>query len=125
MRLFDNIAASDSAFVEGRRLPRITVRPKGVVPPQQPGNASQTPADASDETENVPPVRTAGLFDDIVPLAPQATGPVAGLTETQIPQMDPMTGMPMPAPQLAPRSPGLPLRPETRAPLKTPTADLP
>jgi hypothetical protein len=43
-------------------------------------------------------------------------------TESDIPYYDPLNGVPMWAP-LAPRSPGLPLRPETRAPLKTPTAD--
>jgi hypothetical protein len=96
-----------------------------IVPPAGPGSTLRFPADASKETDSPPLARTAGLFDHIVPPAPQATGPVAALTEAQIPQLDPMTGMPMPAPPLVPQSPGLPVRPETRAPLKAPTADWP
>jgi hypothetical protein len=57
------------------------VRPKGVDPPPEPGSASQTPADASDETENAPLVRTGGLFDDIVApadaAAPSAETPLS------------------------------------------------
>jgi hypothetical protein len=181
MRYFDDIAPPDSAFVEGRWLPRITVRPKGVEPspepgnaqasadasngtdnalpartggffddivPPRPGHASRAPADASGETDNTPPART-GLFDDIVPpvdaaasnpprqngiperkvpLSPQATGSIAAPTEGDIPYYDPMTGIPMSAPQLPPHFPGLPVRPETQAPLNTPPSgwhDLP
>jgi hypothetical protein len=68
MSLLDAIVPPDTAFVEGRRLPHITVRPKRVEPPPGPGHASLSPVDASDWTENAPPART-GLFDDIVPPA--------------------------------------------------------
>src|SRR5207253_4171462 len=64
MGLFDAIVPPDTASPEWQRLPRITVRPKWVEPPPGPGNA-----DASDETENTPPARSGGLFDDIVPPA--------------------------------------------------------
>jgi hypothetical protein len=50
-------------------VPRITVRPKGVEPPEF-GNA-QAPADASDATNDAAPART-GLFDDIVSPAARA-----------------------------------------------------
>ena len=96
-----------------------------IVPPAGFGNAPQFAADASNETDNSLPARTAGLFDDIVPLSPQATGSIAARTEGDIPYYDPMTGMPMPAPQLPPQSPGLPVRPETQAPLNTPPSGWP
>ena len=99
-----------------------------IVPAAGPGSALRFPADASKETDNAPSARTAGLFDDIVPPARQATGPVAATTEGYSPYYDPMTGIPMTAPRLAPSPPGLPLRPETQAPLNTPSSswsDLP
>jgi hypothetical protein len=68
MSLLNAIVPPDTAFVEGRRLPHITVRPKGIEPPPGPGHASLSPADASDWTDNAPPART-DLFDDIVPPA--------------------------------------------------------
>src|SRR6266568_1333319 len=72
MGYFDDIVPPDSAssyFPTPPGVPRITVRPKGVEPPLGPGNA-QTSADASDETDNAPPARSGGLFDDIVPPRP-------------------------------------------------------
>jgi hypothetical protein len=51
----------------------------------------------------------------------------AGPTDNRA-QSGALTGVPMPAPQLAPQSPGLPVRPETQAPLNTPPSgwrDLP
>jgi hypothetical protein len=68
-----------------------------VVPSAGAGSTPRFPADASKETDDAPQARNDGLFDDIVPPAPQATGPVAALNEAEIPQIDPMTGMPMPA----------------------------
>jgi HNH/ENDO VII superfamily nuclease len=65
MAPLDAIAPPDIASGDGYRLPRITVRPKGVEPP--PENAPPTFADASDRTGNAPSA-PLGLFDDIVPL---------------------------------------------------------
>jgi hypothetical protein len=99
-----------------------------IVPPAGAGSTPRFPADASKETGDAPRARNDGLFDDIVPLSRQATGPVAESTEGGSPYYDSMTGMPMPAPRLAPQSPGLPVRPETQAPLNTPSpnwSDLP
>jgi hypothetical protein len=48
---------------------------------------------------------------------------VAAPTESDIPYYDSMTGIPMTAPRIAPSSPGLPVRPETRAPLNTPSSN--
>jgi hypothetical protein len=56
-----------------------------------------------------------------VPLAPEQQQPSA----LQPPSVDPFTGMPMPVPQIAPAAPGLPIRPETQAPLATPSAEWP
>jgi hypothetical protein len=72
MGLFDDIVPPDSApsyVATPTGVPRITVRPQGVEPPPGPGNASQAPADAPDGTDNAPPARSGGLFDDIVPPA--------------------------------------------------------
>jgi hypothetical protein len=67
MGFFDDILPPDAAssyVATPRVVPRITVRPKGVEPPPGFGNA-QTPADASDATDNAAPAHT-GLFDNIV-----------------------------------------------------------
>ena len=80
MALLDAIVPRDSAssyVTTPPGVPRITVRPsfetrpsgapqdEGVEPPPAPENAAPTFSDASDETDNAPPVRI-GLFDDIV-----------------------------------------------------------
>jgi hypothetical protein len=90
MGLFDAIVPPDIASPVGYRLPRITVRPKGVEPPPGPGNASPTPVDASDERDNAPPARSGGLFDDIVPPpergdAPQTPADASDGTENAAP----------------------------------------
>ena len=84
MGLFDDIVPPDTAssyVATPPGVPRITVRPKWVEPPPGPGYA-----DASDETENTPPARSGGLFDDIVPpagpgFAVTASDAVRDLTE--------------------------------------------
>ena len=72
MGSFDNIASPDRAssyVATPPGVPRITVRPKGVEPPPVPENAAPSYADASDRTDNAPPARSGGFFDDIVPPA--------------------------------------------------------
>jgi hypothetical protein len=72
MGLLDAIVPPDSVLVEGRRLPRITVRPKGVEPPPAPPQLDDMPADVG--LAQSPRI---GLFDDIV--APASRMRTAGL----------------------------------------------
>ena len=62
MGLFDDIVPPDTASDGGYRPLRITVRPKGVEPPPEPGNAGGL-------FDDIVPLARSDLFDDIVPPA--------------------------------------------------------
>jgi hypothetical protein len=115
MEFFGDIVRSDSVpsrVATPAGVPRITVRPKSVELPPGPENASWISADASDETEDVPPVH-GDLFGDISPTADEPSA-----------ETPPSSG---PAPRVARegRSPPAPQSASLLSRLATPVTDIP